>query len=118
MKSAEKRKFPRYDARIEVKFETGEEYTICYSRNISRGGIFIETAELPDPNATIELVLDLTEPMESAKPLQLKVTGKVVRLMSINESGKSTHHVAIQFVDIPPQVQIELDRYNDHLSKT
>lgn len=116
MSSSEKRKYPRYDARIKIKFKSEEEFAICYTKNISRGGIFVESLELPDPNATIELVLDLTEPMHSPTPLELKVTGKVVRLMTINSDSQSVHHVAIQFVDIPPNVQLQLDRYYDQLS--
>jgi len=116
MVGAEKRKYPRYDARIKIKFKTEEEFAVCYSKNISRGGIFLESAELPDPNATIELVLDLTEPLDSPTPMELKVTGKVVRLMTINQDSRSVHHVAIQFVDVPPNVQLQLDRFYDQLS--
>lgn len=111
----EKRKDPRLDARIKVKFRTGSEFATCYSKNISRGGIFIETEELPDPNATVELVLDLTDPLKSEEPTELAIHGRVVRLMTVTENSRSIHQVAIQFIDLPPKVQIQLDKYYEQL---
>lgn len=111
----EKREHQRFDARINVKFRSGSEFASCFSKNISRGGIFIETNELPDPNAAIELVLDLPDDFPNDNDDVLSVSGKIVRTMTVNEEGKSVHHIAIQFVDIPPKVQLELDRYYSRL---
>lgn len=111
----EKRSSQRIDARIHIQFQTNQEFADCYSKNISKGGIFLETEVLPDPNATIELVLDLTEATSALEPLQVTVMGRVVRLMSFQHSGKRYHQVALQFVDLPAQTQLLLDQVYSRL---
>jgi len=111
---ANKRSSARIDARIEVKISTQKEFEICYSQNISRGGIFLETSILPDPNANIELVLNLSSLHPAPAQHTIELRGRVVRLITINERGRTTHKVGIQFVDLSPQTQVLLDHlYND-----
>lgn len=113
----EKRQHPRVDARIQVEFKTEQEFATCYSKNISRGGIFLETDILPDPNATVELVLDLSEFSEDADTKQVSIRGRVVRLMTITESSKQIHKIAVQFVSVEPYVQVMLDRLYEKLKR-
>lgn len=114
---AEKREFPRVDAKIEVGFRTGDEFALCYSRNISRGGMFVETSVLPDPNAHVHLVLDLTPFLDdSESETKFEIQARVVRLMTVNEDGKEIHKIAVQFVDLPPQIQLKLDRLYSELA--
>lgn len=107
---AERRRDPRIDARIEVQISTNKEFEVCYSQNISRGGIFLETHLLPDPNAKIELVLNLKSILGGSKDSIVKLQGRVVRLMSVHENSKTIHKVGIQFIDIPAQTQVLLDQ--------
>lgn len=114
----EQRAFPRVDAKIEVGFQSGDEFTLSYSRNISKGGIFIETAVLPDPNAHVELVLDLSPFLDgSSAENKFNLQGRVVRLFSLSDQGQTLHQVAIQFIDMPPQVQMKLDRLYQELEQ-
>jgi hypothetical protein len=112
---ANKRQSQRIDARIEVQISTQKEFEVCYSQNISRGGIFLETHILPDPNAAVELVLNLKSIMPAGRDPFVKLNARVVRLMTIVESGQKIHKVGMQFVDITPQTQILLDQFYEEL---
>ena len=111
----EKRKDPRIDARIEVQFATQGEFATCYSKNISRGGIYLETKVLPDPNAKVELVLQLNRIFPDFEDEVVRLQGRVVRLMTVVEDKTKVHKVGIQFVNIQPQTQILLDRLYSRL---
>lgn len=111
-----KRKSERIDARIKVQFRNQKEFSACYTQNLSKGGIYLETAELPDPNALIELDLHLPAVDKSSNQSAIKITGKIVRLMTVAIEGKTVHKVAIQFVDLQPQVQLQIDKLYEDLS--
>ncbi|PIR22336.1 MAG: hypothetical protein COV44_08505 [Deltaproteobacteria bacterium CG11_big_fil_rev_8_21_14_0_20_45_16] len=115
--TTEKRQHQRFDARIKVKFKSGNEFAACYSKNISRGGIFLETKVLPDPNATVELVLDLSDSVPEAGAEKLSLKGRVVRLMSVNEGSQTIHKIALQFIDIPHRTQLLLDQYYQNVQE-
>lgn len=105
----------RIDAKIEVSFRNNREFATCYTQNLSKGGIYLETTDLPDPNANIELVLDLSS--AGAEDLgRVSLTGKVVRLMTVTMDKKKIHKVAIQFIDTPPQIQAKIDRLYNKLA--
>lgn len=111
---AELRRHPRIDARIEVNFQTGADYVQCYTKNISRGGLYIESENLPDPNAHIELNLSVGDASGDSPEESITVFGRVVRLMSESQDGHTIHKIGIQFVDISPQTQVHLDKlYQD-----
>ncbi len=114
---ASRRKSERIDARILVQLRSGQEFAQAYSQNISKGGIYLETSNLPDPNATIEVSFDLSSLADSTIPQRLVLTGKVVRLMTIHEGGKPLHKIAIQFVDLDPSLQLQIDTLYDRLSR-
>jgi hypothetical protein len=115
---ASRRKSERIDARILVQLRSGQEFVQAYSQNISKGGIYLETSNLPDPNATIEVAFDLSSIADSSIPQQLVLTGRVVRLMTVHEGGKPLHKIAIQFVDLDPSLQVQIDALHDRLSQT
>lgn len=112
-----RRKSERVDAKIQVKFRSQQEFSACYSQNLSKGGIYLETESLPDPNAVIEL--DLEIPASSSRPQASSVSlrGRIVRLMSVAVEGKKVHKVAIQFIDVPPHIQFQIDALYEELAK-
>jgi c-di-GMP-binding flagellar brake protein YcgR len=112
----DRRRSQRIDARIEVQFRSGTEFTACYTQNLSKGGIYLETESLPDPNATIEIVLELPK-SDTRKSTKLKLIGRIVRLMSVSIDSKTIHKVGIQFLDVPPQIQVQLDSFYEELAK-
>jgi hypothetical protein len=111
----QQRQSPRLDARIEVGFQTEDEFALCYSKNISRGGIFLETEILPDPNARIEIVFDLSKILDESENQRIAILGKVVRLMSLSADGKNIHQIALQFIELDPQKELLLDRIFEKL---
>ena len=113
--AANRRSSPRIDARISVDFRSGQEFIACYSENISKGGLFLQTETAPDPNAVIEIVLH--PPQGSAQRSDIILRGRIVRMMSMMDSGKSLHKVALQFVDMTPQVQSQLDLLYESLAR-
>lgn len=111
-----RRKSERIDARIKVQFRTAKEFSACYTQNLSKGGIYLETPELPDPNATIELDLILPDSVANRDSQAIRITGRVVRLMTVVVDNRTIHKVAIQFVDLQPQIQLQIDRLYETLS--
>lgn len=112
-----KRAHPRVDAKIDVQIRTGAEFAACYSQNISKGGIYLETEVLPDPNAIVELVLDLPPELMKASPKSITLKGRIVRLMTVTSEKRTIHKVAIQFLEIQPDIQLQLDRLYEQLAK-
>jgi hypothetical protein len=84
-----RRRSDRIDARIKVQFRSGKEFSACYSQNLSKGGIYLETADLPDPNALIELDMELPGSPQNPTPTTISITGKIVRLMTVSIDKKN-----------------------------
>ncbi|MBN8555138.1 MAG: PilZ domain-containing protein [Deltaproteobacteria bacterium] len=113
---SERRRSKRIDARIEVQFRSGKEFVACYTQNLSKGGIYLETETLPDPNASIEIVLELPPSASRKKGDTIKVVGRVVRLMTISMDSKTIHKIGVQFLDVNPQTQMQLDLFYEELA--
>lgn len=99
-------------------FQTENEFSLCYTKNISRGGIFLETEILPSPNARIEIVFDLSKILDESENQRIAILGKVVRLMSLSVDGKNIHQIALQFIELDPQKELLLDRIFEKLQKS
>lgn len=98
-----------------MAFQNNQEYVQCYSENISQGGLFLQTNVPPDPNATIEIVLQPPKNAKNHSPITLK--GRVVRLVTVIEESKAIHKVAVQFVEMTPQIQTQLDILYEEMSQ-
>ena len=112
------RKSERIDARILVQLKSNADFFHAYSQNISKGGVLLESQTLPDPNAIVEVQFDLGSIFGAGGPSSLALTGKVVRLMSIIENGKPIHKVAIQFIDLDPRLQLQIDALYNRLTQS
>lgn len=105
----ERRKYPRVDAVIKVRFKNKNEYITAYSENISRGGIFLKVNQLPDPNAQVEL--EFTLPGEEDV---IKVLGRIVRLMSNtnpDNPNELQHEVGIAFLNLSEDAKLQFKRF-------
>jgi c-di-GMP-binding flagellar brake protein YcgR len=69
------------------------------SKNISLGGILIETAQQYPVSTLIEIELDV--PVDTKKHVYSKVVGKVVRSVVL-EKGKA-FDTAVEFVSVPEE---------------
>ena len=87
-KKEERRGSDRLNAQIEVSFPTPEAYVVEYSKNISKGGIFVKTAKLPDANAVVELKLRFPGSDET-----VSILAKVARTVSVSDPNKTGAHL-------------------------
>ena len=84
----ERRQYPRISAQVEVAFPTSEAYVTEYTKNISKGGIFVKTSNLPDPNAVVELKLKfpgINEP--------LSILARVARTITVSDPERHGEHI-------------------------
>lgn len=96
MQFTEKRKHPRIKLITKVTHLSGEFFHYYYSRDLSVGGIFLETQE-PFPAGTeVKLEFPLPEVTE-----RLSVKGKVVRLVENATEGPGPYPgMGVEFVDM------------------
>ena len=94
----EKRQFPRIDAKIKVVFKSMGDFIEEYTKNISKGGIFLKTDKLLDPNAQIEIQLIFPESKRDHK-----IIGRVKRLVVMSDpenEDKQIYGVGIHFIKL------------------
>ena len=113
----EKRRHPRIDARIEVSFATPNAYVKEYSKNISKGGIFVQTKGLPDANALVQLRLRFPEAKD-----EVSILAKVARMITMTDpdnEGEQLYGVGFYFVEWNPQAKDTFDKfYNQFTQET
>ena len=85
----ERRRFPRAELRllVQYRFETLEEFMQRFATNISRGGIFLETADLHDEGEVVFLRFALADGM----PL-IEAMARVVRV--------TPHGMGLEFLNM------------------
>ena len=97
MFNREKRKYPRIEAKVQVAFRTVADLVAEYTKNISKGGIFLKTDQPLDPNAEIELTITFPDNLGS-----YQVLGRVTRLLCVShptDPEKQLHGAGIRFLN-------------------
>jgi len=106
----ERRRYPRIPFGYLIKYRIAKEkrnrYCKSTSKNLSLGGILIETKKKLPLNSSIEM--DLLLPTEE-EPTRITVTGIVKRVIPI-QKGK-LHDVAIEFTKIPAEHKVSLLKF-------
>lgn len=106
----ERRRHTRIDARVPVSFGSEDEFVKAYTENISKGGIYFETAERLSPNGRLELWL---APPGSLR--EVKVIGRVTRMSTRSEQvdGKAVriYGYGVRFEDLGAPEKKVLDRF-------
>ncbi len=110
------RKHPRYNTSIKVTFKSQEQFSQEYTKDISKGGIFIAT-ERPLPlNSMVELQLSLPNLSRD-----VKIIGEVVHNVSPEQSkgtgGNKAAGMGIQFIEFEGDGQKALEVYFKSLNK-
>jgi len=98
----EKRKYPRIEAKVHVTFRTLEDLAAEFTKNISKGGIFLKTDQLLDPNAEISLTMTFPGAIGT-----YEVKGRVTRLVSMShpqEPEKQIYGAGIKFINPNPEM--------------
>lgn len=110
------RKHPRYSTPIKVIFKSKEEFVQMYTKDISKGGIFVATDKRPPLESRVELVLSLPN-----FPKEVKVIGEVVHVFGSNQARLLDHNrvpgIGVQFVEFLDDGQKVLEEYVMSLGK-
>ncbi len=116
MRKNDKREHPRIDAKIKVVFRSMGDFIEEYTKNISRGGIFLKTDKLLDPNAQIELQL-----MFPNSKKEHRILGRVKRLVVMTDPDneeKQIFGVGIHFIKLENHTLKAIDDlYNKYKPK-
>jgi uncharacterized protein (TIGR02266 family) len=109
----EGRAWPRVPARLRVGWTSSKDFLSAYSKNISRGGIFIATDDPPALREVVELSVELPD----GKP-PVKSHAEVVHCVSVAQA-RATGTVAgagLQFLDASDDFRERLDACIEALS--
>lgn len=113
----ERRRYPRipfwYIVRYR-RYRPPAKYSTARSKNLSLGGILLETNRFYPVSTMLEIELDV--PMDIEHHVYAKILGKVVR-SSVVEADKA-YDTAIQFTSLPIQYQKEIQRLVEVFAKS
>lgn len=100
------RAWRRVSARLRVGWTWSKDFLSAYSKNISRGGIFIATDNPPELREVVELSVHLPD---GGPPV--KTRAEVVHRVTAEEARKSggVAGAGLQFLDASPDFQERLD---------
>lgn len=104
-----RRQFPRFDARIKVGFKSAKAFLWEYSKDISKGGIFIKTTNPMTLNSRVQLKLCLP-----GRSREIYVVGEVIYIVKEGEARR-TPGMGIQFVDFDKEARNEIEEYLEEL---
>ena len=95
------RKDIRLDVELEVEFKSETEFVTEYTRNLSKGGVFVKTGQRPKQNTWAALKLHLPDGRH------LETTARVVHVLDHPEFGG----VGLAFEKRDPAFEAELAKY-------
>ncbi len=103
-----RRELLRIDAKVEVVFKRFDQFYTEYTKNISKGGMFLNTDRVFKPQTVLQINLklpDLDEPMD--------LVGEVVHVVDKDtaDAHKLDPGMGIQFVDFEEGFHQALERY-------
>ncbi len=110
------RKHPRYNTTIQVTFKSQEQFIQEYTKDISKGGIFVATEKPLPVNSRVELILSIPNLSR-----EVKVIGEVVHTVTNDNTSEKTYErvagMGIQFLEFEGDGQKALEVYFKSLSK-
>ncbi len=93
---SDRRKSPRVQAGFRVKYSTLDQLVLAYTKNISKGGLFIATERLLPVNSVVRLIISL--PSDGG---EIPCIARVVRAMGPDEDNPHRKHgLALEFLDV------------------
>jgi len=107
----EKRRHPRYGFQVHVNCRNVDTLFSAVTRNVSRGGCFIQT-DSPLPRGTIIwLEFSFTDIPVRLGSIQAKVVWST-------QPGNSSQGMGIEYVNVPDMVEELMDEFIDHVRMT
>ena len=112
--SSDRRQAVRIPLVIKVTVQATEESHFYFSKDISAGGMFLETKEAFPMGSTVNL--DFSVPVEEEQ-VKITATGEVARLVSYEEAQREglTPGMGIRFRALPEEVSTALGNFIDDL---
>lgn len=103
-----RRELLRVDARVEVEYKKFDQFYKEYTKNISKGGIFIGTENVFKPQTVLEIALRVP-----GMPQAITVVGEVVHSIDqeLAKKGGWEPGMGIHFVDFNEESQRLLEEY-------
>ncbi len=99
--NSDRRRNPRVRANFRVQFETLDQLVMAYTKNLSKGGMFIRTDHLLPVNAVVRLVFQLPGGDE------VSCISRIVRTLS-SEKKKG---IAVEFMDVSADSLERIERF-------
>ncbi|UCD85957.1 MAG: TIGR02266 family protein [Deltaproteobacteria bacterium] len=107
-----RRESPRAPVTVAVKYKGVKDFLVEYSRNISKGGIFLNTSNLLPYGTEVRLLFTLP-----GSTKEIKILGKVVHTITREEGRQRNQEtgMGIEFIDFSPSSKIEISEYIEGL---
>ena len=107
------RGYQRFHTQFTVRFRTAREFVREHAENISRGGVFIQTASPPQVDEVITVQLELPD----GGPVATS-SGLVMHTVTVAEAEQNglIPGIGVQFLDADDQFRERIDRYIQQLS--
>lgn len=105
-KRPERRAEPRVPLHIRIRYETADRFFEDYVRNLSSGGIFIETSRPLKVGTRLRVQFCLPRMSRD-----IVADGTVVRKVDVGAAGPATGGMGIQFSDLKSEDKMSLDAY-------
>lgn len=102
--TADNRRSPRIPADVKVDYRTVGSFITDYTRNISRGGIFVQTSLPLDQGTRVRLRLTLPD-----GDVPFGLDGVVKWVCTLKDKDKHPPGMGIEFVDFDDEVRGKLD---------
>lgn len=90
-KGSDRRSAVRIGATLRVRFQTLEDFVVAYTKDISRGGLFIETEELIPEGDIV--------PLELVLPNDGPIVRVISRVAHVTQLG-TAHGIGMEFLDV------------------
>lgn len=106
-KGRERRRFDRVPVEIEIRYETADGFFQDYIRNLSLGGIFIETSKPLPTNTKLKVQFSLPEMSDP-----IVADGVVVHTLRVGQArNPSVSGMGIRFSELEPSSRQMLESY-------
>ena len=105
--SRERRRSRRVPVEIQIRYETADGFFQDYIRNLSLGGIFIQTPQPLPMNTKLKVQFSLPD-----MPVPIVADGVVVHTLRVGQAkNASACGMGIKFAELEPSSKQELEAY-------
>jgi len=107
---ANKRKSERLENELPVAYRSVDGFITDWVTNISRGGLFINSRQPLPQGTTVRLIIQLPD-----TPFPFDLTGRVVRVIDVDNAGGEDPGMGVEFVDIDEDKRGRIEKFVEKL---